>query len=48
MWGKLGSLPMLVSACHDQLLLVLRRLEGKRLTYTALKQPNGLPSGART
>ena len=30
-----------------QMGMVVRGLEGKRLTYTALKQPNGLPSGAR-
>ena len=30
-----------------QMGLVVRGLEGKRLTYAALKQPNGLASGAR-
>ena len=30
-----------------QMGVVVRGLEGKRFTYTALKQPNGLPSGAR-
>ena len=32
----------------DQMGDVIRGFEGKRLTYTALKQPNGLPSGARS
>ena len=31
----------------DQMGAVVRGLEGKRLTYADLKQPNGLPSGAR-
>ena len=30
-----------------QMAVVVRGLEGKRLTYAALKQPNGLSSGAR-
>ena len=30
-----------------QMGMVVRGFEGKRLTYAALKQPNGLPSGAR-
>ena len=30
-----------------QMGMVVRGFEGKRLTYAALKQPNGLDSGAR-
>ena len=31
-----------------QMSMMVRGLEGKRLTYAALKEPNGLPSGARS
>ena len=30
-----------------QMRMVVRGLEGNRVTYAALKQTNGLPSGAR-
>ena len=31
-----------------QMGMMVRGLEGKRLTYAALKKPNGLSSGARS
>ena len=31
-----------------QMGIVVQEFEGKRLTYAALKQPNGLDSGARS